>query len=181
MEYGRVARRPPPDAFTHLLTEPLLGGPPVPTIEASSLGQDPIHRRRADRHHVAIQHHEGQPSVAFEGEALVEVQNGLLLPLFEPVIPGDHGVVFIGLAVALAPGEELAARQFEPTQEPLGGQLGLLAPGAHEIHHGIAHVMGNPAAVQGSPSSFFSWTYSAEISAMTESLRASLASRNSTL
>src|SRR6202034_402837 len=111
--------------------------------------------------HVAVQHHKSHASVPFQGVPLVEVEDGLLLPVFEPAITGHQGVVFIGLAIALAPSEEFTPSQLKPTEEPFGGQLGLLAPSAHEIHHGITHVMGNPAAVQRSPSSFFSWTYSA--------------------
>jgi hypothetical protein len=40
---------------------------------------------------------------------------------------------------------------------------------AERVHDRVAHVMGNPAARQSSPSSFFSCTYSAEISAVTPS------------
>src|SRR6476661_256827 len=155
----------------------LLGELSVPAVEATGLGQDSVGRRGAHCHHVLVEHHEGQASVALQGEAHVEVEDGLPFPVFEPVIPGHQAVVLVGLAVALLPVAELAASQLEPLAEAFGREFSLLAPGAHEVDHGISQVMGNPAAVQGSPSSFFSSTYSAEISAMTESLRASLASR----
>ena len=154
-----------------------LGGSSVPTIEATRLGQDPVHRGRAYGNNVLIEHHEGQAPVALQRIQLVKVEDGLPFPVFEPVIARDEGVVLVGLAIAFSPVEELASGQLEPGEEALDGQLGLFVPVAHEVHHGIADIMGNPAAGQGSPSSFFSWTYSPEISAMTESFLASLASR----
>src|SRR5260370_37675104 len=41
MEYERAARRPPPDAFTHLLTEPLVGH--LPLLRVGGLHAIPLH------------------------------------------------------------------------------------------------------------------------------------------
>lgn len=86
--------------------------------------------------------------------------DGLLLLVGQPVVPGDGAVVLIRLAVALAPVEELASSDAKPGDETLGGKLGLLGPVPNEVDDSVADVMGNPALGQGSPSSFFSWVYS---------------------
>src|ERR1043165_6854331 len=85
-------------------------------------------------------------------------------------------VVLVRLAVALLPGEELAARHADPRDEAIGSDLGLVGPDAHEVDDRVADVVGNPAAAQGSPSSFFVATSSAVTSAITLSFLASLAS-----
>lgn len=106
----------------------------------------------------------------------MEGNDGLILLVGEPVVPGHGGVVLVGLAVALAPVEELAASDAEPGDEALSSELGL-GPGPNEVDDGVARVVGNPAVCQGSPSSFFSWVYSCAISAMTLSFLASCALR----
>src|SRR5262249_19034988 len=72
--------------------------------------------------------------------------------------------------------EEFPALDTDPGDESLRRELGLLGPHTHEVDDLVARVMGNPPAAQGSPSSFFSLTYSSEISAITASFFASLAS-----
>ena len=47
--------------------------------------------RGTHRHDVAIQHHEGKPAMALQREPTVEVDDGILLPLLEPVITGNKG------------------------------------------------------------------------------------------
>lgn len=84
----------------------------------------------------------------------MEGDDGLLLLVGEPVVPWDGRVVLVGLAVALAPIEELAASDAEPGDEALGGELGLFGPDANEIDDIVADVMGSPAVGQGSPRSF---------------------------
>jgi hypothetical protein len=41
----------------------------------------------------------------------MEVADGLLLLVFEPVIAGNPGIVFVGLAVAVFPGVPLGGGQ----------------------------------------------------------------------
>jgi hypothetical protein len=56
----------------------------------------------------------------------MKVEDGLLLPLFQPEIPGNPGVMLIALTVAVPPVIELAGRDAEPSQEQPDSDLGLL-------------------------------------------------------
>lgn len=53
--------------------------------------------------------------------------------------------MFIDLAVALLPVEELGAMDIQPGDEALLGQLGFFGPEGDEVHDLVAHVMRNPA------------------------------------
>jgi hypothetical protein len=105
----------------------------------------------------------------------MEVENGVFLPVGEPMVARQPAVVLVDLAVAFPPVEELAPRDADPGDQARAGQFGLLGPGADVIDDGVAGVVGNPGAVQGSPRLFFSSTCSSMSSAITPSLRWSLA------
>src|SRR5262249_1619532 len=145
--------------------------------QQAGLLQHPINAGRADRHHVAVEHHEGQPAIALQGILAVELLDRAFLLLVKPVVPRHPGVVLVDLPEALAPVMELASGDAQPAHEALLGDLGLLTPGADEIDDRVARVGGRPAAVQISPSSFFKATCSSMSSPRTASLRCSLASR----
>jgi hypothetical protein len=85
----------------------------------------------------------------------LEVDNGLLLGVVEPVVTRDPGVVLVGAAVAVTPGMPLGGADADPEEEAGDGDAGLVAPAADEVDQGIADVVGNPEAFQSSPSSFF--------------------------
>jgi len=154
----------------------LLGRLLVPAVEQARGGEHAVDARRAGRDDLLVDHHERQPAVALEREALVEGDDLALLLVEQPVVTRHMAVVLVRLAVAPLPGEELAARDADPRDEPIGGDLGLVGPHAHEIDNRVAEVVGNPATAQGTPSSFFTATSSAATSAITWSFLASLAS-----
>lgn len=114
---------------------------PVPFFEGAA------HLRSSRPAAFVVEHHEGQSAIAFEGMAVVEVDDGGMLPVFEPVVAGDLAVVLVDLAVAVFPGVELAGRQFEPGEEGFGGGFGAVGPVADVVDHGVAGVMGNPASL----------------------------------
>ena len=62
------------------------GGDPVPDPQQPGPGQHPIDAGGTDRHHVRIEHHEGQAAVAFQRVFLVEVNDGFFLPVLQPVV-----------------------------------------------------------------------------------------------
>jgi hypothetical protein len=74
----------------------------------------------------------------------------------EPVIARDPGIVLVDFAEALFPVVELAGADADPGDEATEGDVGLVAPGADEIDDGVAGIVGDPAAFQGSPRLFFS-------------------------
>jgi hypothetical protein len=84
----------------------------LPGVEQASALEDAISARRAHRHEVAIKHHEGEPAIALQRELMVELNNGILFPLLEPVITGNEGIVLVGLAVAILPLVILGAGEF---------------------------------------------------------------------
>ena len=100
----------------------------------------------------------------------MEIDDGLLFPVFQPEIAGNPCIVFIGLAVALTPVIELTAPYAQPRNEPSGADLSLLRPAPDEIDDLVPHVMRDPDAVQSSPKLFFSAICSAISSARTSSL-----------
>jgi hypothetical protein len=114
-----------------------------------------VDARGADRHEVAIDHHEGQPAVALERELVMEFQDLPLLPVLEPPVTGDVGVVLVDTAIASPPGVELALGDPQPADQAMRGDLGAIGPVADVIDDLVASVVGNPASGQSSPSSFF--------------------------
>ena len=126
---------------------------------------------------VGVEHHEGQPAVALQGKEFLEVEDRLLLVGFEPVVTRDPGIVFVGLAIALLPGMPLAGMEADPEQEGGDYNAGFVGPGVDKIDDGVACIVGNPDAAQGSPSAFFKRTYSSMTSERTSCLRWSLSWR----
>src|SRR5437868_1157633 len=100
----------------------------------------------------------------------MKADDGLLLPLFQPKIPGNPSVVLAHLAVAFAPIVELTGGDVEPLDELPGADLGLLRPAPHEVHDLVPRIVRNPDPGQSSPSAFFNATCSAINSARTSSL-----------
>src|SRR6266568_887418 len=154
----------------------LFGREPFPVVQQTSLGQHPVHARRADGHQVGIQHHKRQPPVAFQGILLMEADDGLFLPVFQPVIARGPYVMLVDFAVAFFPVEKLAARQAGPGQQPPERNLSLLGPAVHKIHNLVAQIMRHPFLSQLSPRLFFSATCSSINSARTSFLRVSFSS-----
>jgi hypothetical protein len=76
----------------------------------------------------------------------VEVEDGLLLLVVQPVVARDPGVVLVGLAVAVLPGVPLGGGDAEPRQEAGDGDAGLVGPAVDEIDDLVAGVVGNPAS-----------------------------------
>jgi hypothetical protein len=101
----------------------------------------------------------------------VEVEDGFLLPVLEPPIAGNQGIVLVGQAVPGAPVVELARGDSQPGDEPLDGDLRAFGPAGDVIDDGVADVVGNPGGGQSSPSPFFSWICSSINSATTSFLR----------
>src|SRR5436305_11372617 len=108
-------------------------------------------------------------AVAFQRILQMKIDDRLLLPLLQPKIPGNPTVVFIHLAVPVAPVVELAGPDAEPIDKPSGAEPGLLGPAPDEIHDLIPHIVRNPDSGQSSPILFFSAMCSAISSARTSS------------
>ena len=137
--------------------------------------EDAIDAGRAAGDDVGIEHHEGQVAIAIERMLACEEADVLFLLVGEPVVAWDPGVVLVDLAEAVLPVVEFAGADADPGEEAADGDVRLVGPGADEVNDLVAGVVGNPAAGQGSPSSFFSWTCSSMSSPRTSFLRWSLA------
>ena len=146
-----------------------------PGQESGAL-EDAVHAGRAAGDLIGIEHHEGQPPIAFERVLASEDADFFFLVVGEPVVARHPGVVLVDLAEALLPVVELAGADVDPGQEATDGDVRLVAPGADEIDDSVTGVVGNPAAGQFSPRLFFNRTCSSISSPRTESLRWSLAS-----
>src|SRR5262249_60173708 len=100
------------------------------------------------------------PPIPLQGMRSVEVHDGGLLGFVQPVVTRHPGVVLVGLAVAVFPIVPLAPRQADPHQEGEDSDASRAGPTIHKVHDLVARIVAHPHALQGSPSSFFSWTYS---------------------
>src|SRR5580692_3558863 len=100
----------------------------------------------------------------------MKIDDRLLFPLLQPKVPGNPTVVFVDLAVAVAPVVELAGPDAEPFDEPPGADPGLLGPAPDEVHDLVPHIVRHPDRGQRSPRLFFSAICSAISSARTSSL-----------
>src|SRR5450756_977603 len=150
-----------------------------PARKQSRLFQHAPYARRADRHHLSIQHHERQPPIPFQRILQMETDDGFLLPRRQPEIPGNPTVVLIHSPVALSPVIELARGHAQPLRESSDADLGLLRPASDKIYDLIPHIMRYPALAQSSPRVFFKATCSAISSARTSSLVWTFFSKNS--
>ena len=142
----------------------------VPLRQQSRLPQHPPDTGRTHRHNVGVQHHKRQPPIALQRILQMEIDDGLLFPIFQPKVPGNPTVVFVDAALAFSPIVELAGSDVEPHDKPPGADLGLFRPAPDEIHDLVPPVVRNPDPGQSSPSVFFSATCSAINSARTSSL-----------
>ena len=121
--------------------------------DQSGIAEHAVDAGGADRDNISVEHHEGKPTVAFQGMPGVEVEDGFFLPVLQPPIAGDQRVVLVGQAVA-SPVVELARGDSQPCDEPLDRNLGAAGPLANVIDDRVANVVGDPGAGQSSPSSF---------------------------
>jgi len=82
--------------------------------------------------------------------------DGCVGPLvwLDPVVAGDHGIVFVELAIAVLPAVELARTKRQPTQQERDGQAGDRRVMAQEVDHRVALIVGNPLPIQLSPMFF---------------------------
>ena len=83
-----------------------------------------------------------------------EVNDGPMLPGFEPVIPRDLSIVLIGLAVALPPAGELAGAKFAPAQQVSEGYGGERVPTLGEVANGVAFIRWTQGFLLSSPRFF---------------------------
>src|SRR5215471_6967338 len=114
------------------------------TSTAALLAPAPARRWKTHRHNVGVQHHESQPPVALQWILQVESDDGLLLPILQPEVPGNPAVVLVHLAVPFAPVVKLAGCDVEPSDEPSGADLGLFRPAPDEIHDLVPRIVRNP-------------------------------------
>ena len=118
----------------------------VPPIHKASFGQYPPCAGRTYGNDIPVEHHEGEPSVAFKWVIVIKADDGLPFPLFQPEIPRNGGVMLIGFAIAIDPGVELAFAYGKPADEPIDRDAGLIAPCTGEVNYGVSGIMGNPNA-----------------------------------
>jgi hypothetical protein len=144
--------------------------------QESRLLEDAIDAGRTASDDVLIEHHEGHAAIAFQRIGTGEVADARDFLDGEPMIAWHPGVVLVDLAEARDPVLVLAAADADPGHEVRDGDVGLVRPGADEIDKVVARIVGDPAAGQSSPRSFFNWVWASMSSAMTSFLRTSLAS-----
>jgi len=125
-------------------TGPLLGCFTVPAPQQIGGAQDTINATGADGNHIAIEHHKGQASVAFQRMLQEKADNGPLLPVFEPEVTGNQGVMLIGLTVAILPVIILAGSVAQPGDKTRHSDAGALSPALDEVNDHIANIVGNP-------------------------------------
>src|SRR4051812_25302041 len=63
------------------------------TWTKACLPQHAPYARRTHCHNACVEHHERQPAVALQRVLQIEADDGLLLPILQPEIPGNRPVV----------------------------------------------------------------------------------------
>src|SRR6266568_6450174 len=162
-----------------LESRPLTRRAAFPSGEQPRLLQHSPNASRAHRHHIAVQHHERQPPIAFQRILQMEADDRLFLPRLQPEVTGNPTVVLIHTPIALPPIVKLAGGYAQPRNESSHADFGLLRPAPDKIHHLIPHIMRHPARGQCSPRLFFKAICSAISSARTSSLVCTFLSKNS--
>ena len=91
-----------------------------------------------------IEHHERQPPIALQRVFEIKVDNRLFLPVLQPEIPRDQGIVLVDFAVAALPVVILARSDAEPVDKVRHCDAGALGPAIDKVNYRIARIMGNP-------------------------------------
>jgi hypothetical protein len=143
----------------------------VMPLHQPGVAEHSVHARGTSRHYIGIEHHEGETPVTFKRIFVVELDDGLLFPVYEPPVAGNPAIMLVDLAIALPPVIELALAQADPLNELLGRDLRPIRPIANVVDDLVTGVVGNPGSRQSSPSTFFSLTCSSNSSATTSFLR----------
>ena len=107
---------------------------------------------------------------------MMEIDEGLLFPVFQPPVAGHKPVVLVDFSVAFLPVVELTGTETGPSDDLPGRDFRAVSPVMNVIDDVVAGVVGNPDSLQRSPSSFFNWTCSSSNSATTSFLSITLAS-----
>jgi len=122
----------------------LFAGLVIPSFQKSGFGKHAPCAGRADSNKITVQHHKREPPVALQGVLQVKVNDGLPLPLLQPEIPGDEGVMFVDFPTTLNPAVEFTFTDGQPNNKSPKVDAGLFAPRLDEVHHGVSCVMGHP-------------------------------------
>ena len=77
---------------------------------------------------------------------MMEIDNGILFPLLEPVITGNERIVFVGFALAISPVVILRAGEFHPAHQAQRADLGAGREPLDEIDNRVTGVVRNPAS-----------------------------------
>src|SRR5579864_1294888 len=97
------------------------------------IAEHAINAGGADRDDIAVEHHERESPVAFDGMVLVELDDGSLFPRLQPPVAWNQGIVLVGQSIASLPVVELAGRDPQPGDEPGDRDLGSLRPSPDEV------------------------------------------------
>jgi len=116
----------------------------VPAAKKTGRTQYAIHTAGTYGDDIAVKHHIGQAAIAFQWILVVEIDDRLLLPVFEPEITGNQGVMLVDLAIAALPVVILAGCNPQPLDKSRHGDAALFRPAMNEIDDGITDIMGNP-------------------------------------
>ena len=113
-----------------LNAQPLLRRDMIPLAQHTRVAEHAVRGRRTHRHDVGIEHHVREPTIALDGMGGLVGEDRFLFCRRQPVIARHPGIVLVHLAVAPAPIVALAGPDPRPPNEPVGGDLGPLAPTA---------------------------------------------------
>jgi hypothetical protein len=115
------------------------------------LFEHPIDGGRADSDAVVVDHHECEPTIAFEGKPILVVENLFFIEIIKPPVTGCFSVVCVGFSVPFFPLVELGFTDADPEDESCNRDACPFVPVVDVIDNGIAGIVGNPGVVQSSP------------------------------
>lgn len=118
----------------------------VPFVQKPGLRKNTPGAGWAYGNDILVQHHEREPPVAFQRVLVIKSNDCLTFPLLQPEIPGNKGIMLVGLAIPIDPGVELALADAKPGYEPIDRYAGLIAPRLGKVNNGVSSIVGNPDA-----------------------------------
>ena len=135
---------------------PFCDGLPLTPLEQPGRLQHPIDARRADGHHIGVEHHVGQAAIAFQG--MIASRNSMMARFSQSSSQWSRGIqplCSLTLPYRFFPVVERPLGHAHPAEDLFAGDLGLVVPVADVIDDRVAGVVGNPDFRSGFPKFFF--------------------------
>ena len=106
---------------------------------------------------IIVKHHISQLTISSFRVLSIKLFDFFNFPVPQPMISLNQSIMFIDFSISVEPGVIFTWVQIDPFQYACFRNPGFTCPLFDKVNQSITNFMGNPAAFQSSPSSFFNW------------------------